>query len=531
MPIAGQIPEPFSFGRCVAWCGQDAEALVAGAGEDRMVLAARIFATLEPLALEFPPADVDAAFDGKGLRVACAEIPAVLRACEREMPATQLDKLAACLLALDASFCDAAMSERVAPMVVQLDGPVDTEFRSLCPGVVRCAVLPASGVRRARWAREQSDQATGPPPRPLYPRDSLRWLSLYRERTRFIVDLVEDRRGCVGSKAAWSDGCLQRASDPGLRVALSWLPCGDAAFHTCYELTASNRGFDTSPMHPVHGEDALVRRVRQVLDAALAARVSLLMLPELAVSGKALAAIAEWLRLNQAKTAPFFKVLAGSFHVRPAGGAPLRNEAPLLQRDASVLFRTAKNGCFSMSASAVRRAFSAGIFRGTAPATLPSSISEHVEPGDRLWRWRLPFAELSVLISEDLVDRRPEQVLHTLKRVRPDLVLWPCRSPETDRFPHIVDELFEDGVGVLMVNDARACRDGGFLALASLPLPEVPKAPPVRVGWRKGERAPVFWSDGTSVERGWSPLSHPSVTPLGDDLGMVIDLSAQIAAP
>lgn len=521
------------FGDCVRWCAELARGPLEAEPVARLKLAAAIFATLELLASEMFATEVEAAFTGTFARRRLDEVREALLGCVSASPAEQLRVLAPCLACLDATFCRLAIEESIETQDIELVGPTDPNLahRAL-RGFVRCALTPHSQLRKERRLRALANPGLGPPPRDHFPADTLVNLGLYWHRHPHDVLWVEDRRRRVARATRWTLGCNERDAGRGLRVALSWLPCDDVPFHTCFELTGDGLGFTTSRDRPIHQEDALVRRIEQVLDAALKADVGLVLMPELAISEGAREAVVRWLkaRNKEASTHPFFKVLAGSFHVWPVATGTPRNQAPMIQRDGRVVFSRLKSGVFKLPQQAVLNAFNNGIFRGQLPQRLAPWVTEHIDQGRVLHRWHLPFAQLSVLICADMLDRKPGSAMDALKRARPDLVLCPSNSTDTGQFLQIAEEIFQDGIGVLMVNDARTCQSGEFLALACLPLLQVPGAAPVRVGWRKGDREPIMWSfeRENGQQKGWIPATHASVRPLGDDLGLVLDLSAHI---
>jgi predicted amidohydrolase len=383
--------------------------------------------------------------------------------------------------------------------------PEDPRTQRTIQGEVQHWVRPVSEWTLLRRLREGAASSSLPPRPPPAPAERLQRLGMLWE-TQVLPPYT--RPVSSGSTAALSSlvGASLRSEPPKpFKIALFPLP---ASFRPQFQILRHRDEFTaTGTIHP-HG--AWMDDIAAALAAARRADVRIVLFPELCINEPAREAIAAWLR--ERYDHGLLGVVAGSTHI--TGEQGVRNEAPILGFEGSVVWHHDKRGRFRIPKAAL---CNAGHLFPDLPSPLPEVVHEGIEAGNDLYFVDTAVGRIAVVICADAIE--PGGFDAAIARACPDFVFVVSMSNETRRFRDKANELEQRGIASLFVNAGCVCEGKDEdLAFAYLSLLRTKGAPQTRVRWRnrgKDAGTELVWFDFHLKD--WRPADESNV-PLAAEL-------------
>lgn len=333
-----------------------------------------------------------------------------------------------------------------------------------------------------------------------------------------------------------SEGGRDLESGAPFRIALCPL-VGEA--HPLFVLTEERGAFracDQTPMFEPEGH-AIRKQMEVIFDLADQNGIHLVVLPELTVDPATRAWLIETLSRSHSNLP--FGVVAGSFHFDKSGISRPHNESLFLDSAGRKLLEHQKRGRFRITKAQLAACLDLGYFRDAERLraelpTLPGEIDELIEPGSTIELLDTALGQMAVLICADAIDKIDRPELQTVvAQLRPDFVLLPSMSFETDRFDEFATGMEDLGVATFFVNAHCVCPEDQILAAVCLDLYRGPGDPATRVRWRRGGWLEEWIRHELPGDAGhWQPLGPLGMPfdwlrdPCGVHLGLVFDLGA-----
>jgi hypothetical protein len=441
------------------------------------------------------------------------------------------------------------------------DGP----FRSL-GGRVLHWMRPLSALSQERKARFDATEGGPPDPAPD-PATYLKYLALYWDSDPRLPTVVMVKSG-ERTRALFESSGADLMDGNAFRIALCPL---SGRFHPKFHIDSKDgRHFQTLEEDGIVGRDELHDHLSDLVKAAFAQGVNLLVLPELSIDLPARLHIQSLLNSGSMEDRrSLYGIVAGSFHFwgRPGADEPLPvNETVLLDPAGEVCSWHWKKGRFRITPSQVRKAPQ---FYDGVPKKMAREIFEEVHYGSEIRVLDTSLGRLVILICADAIAADDRGYLPVVRRLHPDLLIVVSMTPETQPFEAFAEEMRSHWIGTLFVNAHCVCvrpeprgwtkrlrqagsrllepiRDRlGFrstvpnLVACDLALYGPTGAPPTRLRWRYGKaEAECIYHRPADHNRNWRPLSQALgetgvswLTRGTERLGMVINLGVHSSLP
>jgi predicted amidohydrolase len=521
-------------------------------------LAAHLFAVGCQLLLNEGNARLMARLDEAERPVPTYSLPEVrkqLIALPDEIGARELyQAIIAALVSIEAVLADTPSYLPGLPHWTDLEPRIEAGFRGV-GGRVHHWFRPPSALAKIRSLRFENVRSRPPEPSP-HP-------GIYLERLAFYWDsdfqLPGISRVPTDPSARSRIGRFVRTSgeDASLRGRFRIALCPLVGpFHPRFSIDSEGRFFQALRESSIEGAGELRRHLETVLEAADAEGARLVVFPELTIDPQTREHLQQELRRTQGQHSDLFGVIAGSFHVWPAGASskddPPVNESVLLDRAGAPVMIHRKRGRFRVPGSQVNDRFFP-----RKPEKISREVYEDIRYGSELQIFETSLGRLAILICADAIAADDRGYLPLIRRLRPDLLLVVSMTPETELFDAFADEMSRHWIGTIFVNAHCICHQRGVrtglleswlrrlfirpqprpsegvnLAAWDLALFETEHSPPTRARWRTGTPEPeCFYFKPESGPKGWRPLSQaPGKTGIsllrkGDEtLGLLLDL-------
>lgn len=278
-----------------------------------------------------------------------------------------------------------------------------------------------------------------------------------------------------------------------------------------------------------HSED-LQKHLYGLIRQAAAEEIRILVFPELSLDEPQRVLVEKIIREIPNKLLAIF---AGSFHTRD-NPKPF-NEAVVLDPAGFRYWYHKKNSRYAVPSGTVLDKF----FPNQSGLIISEELPEFIQFGDELSFFDTPLGRLATLICTDAIDEHEHSYLPLLLSLRPELIFVLSMSDVTKDFRAFTDRMVRNGMGVLFINAACACRQTADedLVFLDLAVRQITNTVPVRWRWPATGEAPEWFDNRGHTWVSVKPEEEESrsrgvwrLRQGSDNYGLVLDL-AQVLAP